>query len=225
MYRKVFICTMLIISIFIAGCGKTELDAMETVNLYFKAALTNDSAVAKDTNIEENIISFMNNVDDEYRKKLKTSLRKEGILFNEEEIDQCVEPMYKLSSIAQIETEYIKNDETTANIKVKITGINKGYFYKYFESKLKEKVDNDEKYAILSANNDYEKLCATMYYYFIDALEETSEQMLIDKEKALTQTYEFIIVCEYNKGKKVWNLKYPKENITKIVNVISLYDL
>lgn len=216
---------MLILSILVAGCGKTELDAKETVNLYFKAALTNDPSVAKDTNIEENIISFVNNVDDEYRKKLKTPLRREGILFREEDIDQCVAAMYKLSSISQLETEYIKNNETTATIRVKIRGISKKYFNEYFQNKLKEKVDNDEKHVILSSNNDYEKLCATMYYYFIDTLEEASERMIIDKDKILTQTYEFIIVCEYNKGKKIWNLTYPKENITEIVNIISLYDL
>lgn len=225
MYNKLFVCIILIISIFVAGCGKADLDAIETVNLYFKAALTNNSNLAKDTDIEEDVISFVNNVDDEYRKKLKTPLRKEHILFKEEEIDQCVEAMYKLSSIAQIKTEYIKNDESLASIRVKITGIDKKYFNKYFENKLKEKVDNDEKHVIVSSKDTYEKLCATMYYYFIDALEEASEQMIIDKEKTLTQTYEFIIVCEYNKSKKVWNLKYPKEDMAKIVNVISLYNL
>ena len=62
MYKKVFISTILIISILVAGCSKKELSEIEVANLYLNVAISEDVSIAKDTGYEDSISEFSINM-------------------------------------------------------------------------------------------------------------------------------------------------------------------
>lgn len=69
MYKKVFISTILIISILVAGCSKKELSEIEVANLYLNVAISEDVSIAKDTGYEDSISEFVFNLKNEEYKK------------------------------------------------------------------------------------------------------------------------------------------------------------
>ena len=63
MYKKILLCVLLIFSILITGCGKTELSDIETATLYMNAAYSGDATIAKGTGLEDEVSAFVYNVD------------------------------------------------------------------------------------------------------------------------------------------------------------------
>ena len=108
MCRKFFLCIVLIFSILVAGCGKTELEAVETVNVTFNAGLTGNPELAKGTTVEEDVTIFTVEMDNQIRSLLKNVFKIDNkAILSDDEFERMVYAYHKLLAKSKIDVKYM----------------------------------------------------------------------------------------------------------------------
>lgn len=224
MYKKVFICTMLIISILITGCSKKELSEMEVANLYLNAAISENANISKGTGYEKEISEFVFNLkNEEYKKILRYKVLHEDNVCTQQEFNRLLAVNQKLRSKTKIRTEFneeaMKNekDKNYAHITAYITTIDRKYFYDKFREKLKSKIKIDEK-KLLNGNTKYSHVIRKGFIYYVEAYEEVAEEILNNND-FLTDETTLSILLRYNKESNKWDFLVYGQCIAVLTNI------
>lgn len=216
--KKVFVCIMLIISILVVGCGKTELDAVETVNITFNAGLTGNTELAKGTTIEDDVMNFTAEMDNQIRSLLKNVFKIDNkAILSDDEFERMVYAYHKLLAKSKIDVKYNFTESERVYVKVKIQMPSQkettGDILNIFKNKCKE----DNRSLIFSFMDKNKQTEASMPY-FIEAYEQAA-----DKDFLLESTDDMDIACIYNEEKKTWELMNPSFNAFQLVRMVNYF--
>ena len=223
MYKKVFISTILIISILVAGCSKKELSEIEVANLYLNVAIIEDVSIAKDTGYEDSISEFVFNLkNEEYKKILRYKVLQEGNVCTQQEFNRLLAVNQKLRNKTkfrvEINEEAMKKekDKNYTHMSAYITTIDRKYFYDKFREKLKSKIKIDEK-KLLNGNTKSSHVMNVAFVYYVEAYEEAAEDIL-NSNNFLTEETNLSILLRYNKATNKWDFLLYEQFITVLTN-------
>lgn len=219
MYKKFFICIMLINSIFITGCGKIDLDAVETVNITLNAGLTGNIDLAKGTTAEENVIKFTSEMDDQIRSLLKNVFKiNNKEVLSDDEFERMVYAYHKLLSKSKIEVTHSSTENERVYIKVKVQMPNKKETTNYILNIFKNKCKEDSRNLIFSFMDKNEQTKASIPY-LIEAYEEAAEE-----DFSLEETNGLYLACVYNEEKKTWEMMDYSFDAFQLVRMVNYFD-
>lgn len=222
MYKKVFICTILIISILVAGCGKTELDPIETVNLYLNSGYKDDASLAKGTILNDEVSAFVFNIDKEMQSGLMyNALALPGLIYTQDEFNRLMQAMNKIRAMTKIQVDYKYRNETTARLKVKILKINTREFKSRLNDILRANLEED-KDKFLRENFRKADILKISMPYIVNTFEETTEEFT-KNEDFLTEADEYFVDLRYNKITKKWELVNPNDVVRTIIRMNAAY--
>lgn len=221
MYRKVFICTMLIISILIAGCGKTELSDVETATLYMNAAYSGDATIAKGTGLEDEVSAFVYNVDKQIHDVLVYDvLSRNGIVYTQDELNRLMQSINKIKDMTKVEVKYLPSTETHSYMNVIVTKVDTKYFNKKIKERLVENLEKDKE-ELLKNNARKKDILKVSMPYLVKSFEEVTEEIIND-ENFPTEQEDYGIALKYNKITKKWDLIDPDEQVREVVRQSNL---
>lgn len=221
MYRKVFICTMLIISILIAGCGKTELSDVETATLYMNAAYSGDATIAKGTGLEDEVSAFVYNVDKQIHDVLVYDvLSRNGIVYTQDELNRLMQSINKIKDMTKVEVKYLPSTETHSYMNVIVTKVDTKYFNKKIKERLVENLEKDKE-ELLKNNARKKDILKISMPYLVKSFEEVTEEIIND-ENFPTEQEDYGIALKYNKITKKWDLIDPDEQVREVVRQSNL---
>lgn len=221
MYRKVFTCTMLIISILIVGCGKTELSDVETATLYMNAAYSGDATIAKGTGLEDEVSAFVYNVDKQIHDVLVYDvLFRNGIVYTQDELNRLMQSINKIKDMTKVEVKYLHSTETYSYTRVMITKVDAKYFTKKVKERLVENLEKDKE-ELLKNNARKKDILKVSMPYLVKSFEEVTEE-IIDDKNVPTEQKDYNITLKYNKITKKWDLIDTDEQVREVVRQSNL---
>lgn len=218
MYKKIFILIIIVTFItIVSGCAKEELSAIDTADLYLNAGYRGDASVAKDTILEDEINSFVFNIDDRTRRQLIYSDSKYQIL-GQSDLNKLVTAINKIRAKSKIHTEYTNIDnrnENYAYIKVTVMLIDTNYVKDSIRKRLSEKVKKNEKNLPHTRQAEFD--------YYIEAFEETVDEVTKD-DTYLTKESSYGMNFRYNKITNKWDLIKTNEYVNIVLNSSDYYE-
>lgn len=218
MYKKIFI--LIIICVFTItsfGCSKEELSAIDTADLYLNAGYRGNASVAQNTVLEDEINSFVFNIDDRTRRQLIYSKSKYQIL-GQSDLNRLVTAINKIRAKTKIHTEYTNIDNRNKNyayIKVTATIIDTDYVKNSIRKRLSEKVKKNEE------NLPHTRQAEFTYY--LEAFEETVDEVT-KEDTFLTKETTYGMNFRYNKVTNKWDLINTAEYVNIILNSSDYYE-
>lgn len=216
MYKKFLLTIMCVLMIINSGCGKEEISAIDTANLYLNAGYRSDASVAENTILENEINSFVFNIDDRTRKELIYSGSKYQVL-NQNELNELITAINKIRAKSKIHAEYMNIDNRNkdyAYIKVTVMLIDTDYVKNSIRKRLSEKIKKNEK--------DLPHTQQAESIYYIEAFKEVVDEVTKD-DTFLTKESSYSMNFRYNKITNKWDLINPIENINIIINSSKYY--
>ena len=216
MYKKILLCVLLIFSILITGCGKTELSDIETATLYMNAAYSGDATIAKGTGLEDEVSAFVYNVDKQmYDVLVYNILARNGIVYTQDELNRLIQSINKIKEMTKVEVKYLYSTETYSYARVMITKVDSKYFTKKAKERLVESLEKDKE-ELLKNNARKKDLLRVSMPYLVKSFEETTEEIVNDRNFP-TEQNDYSITLKYNKITKKWDLIDPDEQVKEVV--------
>ena len=216
MYKKILLCVLLIFSILITGCGKTELSDIETATLYMNAAYSGDATIAKGTGLEDGVSAFVYNVDKQmYDVLVYNVLARNGIVYTQDELNRLIQSINKIKEMTKVEVKYLHSTETYSYARVMITKVDSKYFTKKAKERLVESLEKDKE-ELLKNNARKKDLLRVSMPYLVKSFEETTEEIVNDRNFP-TEQNDYSITLKYNKITKKWDLIDPDEQVKEVV--------
>lgn len=216
MYKKILLCVLLIFSILITGCGKTELSDIETATLYMNAAYSGDATIAKGTGLEDEVSAFVYNVDKQmYDVLVYNVLARNGIVYTQDELNRLIQSINKIKEMTKVEVKYLHSTETYSYARVMITKVDSKYFTKKAKERLVESLEKDKE-ELLKNNARKKDLLRVSMPYLVKSFEETTEEIVNDRNFP-TEQNDYSITLKYNKITKKWDLIDPDEQVKEVV--------
>ena len=216
MYKKILLCVLLIFSILITGCGKTELSDIETATLYMNAAYSGDATIAKGTGLEDEVSAFVYNVDKQmYDVLVYNVLARNGIVYTQDELNRLIQSINKIKEMTKVEVKYLHSTETYSYARVMITKVDSKYFTKKAKERLYESLEKDKE-ELLKNNARKKDLLRVSMPYLVKSFEETTEEIVNDRNFP-TEQNDYSITLKYNKITKKWDLIDPDEQVKEVV--------
>lgn len=221
MYKKILLYVLLIFSIFITGCGKTELSDIETATLYMNAAYSGDATIAKGTGLEDEVSAFVYNVDKQIHDVLVYNvLSKNGIVYTQDELNRLIQAINNIKAMTKVEVKYLHSTETYSYTRVMITKVDGKYFIKKAKERLVENLEKDKE-ELLKNNARKKDLLKVSMPYLVNSFEEVTEEIVNDKNVP-TEQKDYNITLKYNKITKKWDLIDPDEQVREVVRQSNL---
>lgn len=216
MYKKILLCVLLIFSILITGCGKTELSDIETATLYMNAAYSGDATIAKGTGLEDEVSAFVYNVDKQmYDVLVYNVLARNGIVYTQDELNRLIQSINKIKEMTKVEVKYLPSTETYSYMRVTITKVDSKYFGKKVKERFYENLEKDKE-ELLKNNARKKDILEQSMPYLVKSFEEVTEEIVNDKNVP-TEQKDYSITLKYNKITKKWDLINPDEQVREVV--------
>lgn len=218
MHKKILVCTILILSILVAGCGKTELEAVETVNVTFNAGLTGNPELAKGTTVEEDVTIFTVEMDNQIRSLLKNVFKIDNkAILSDDEFERMVYAYHKLLAKSKIDVKYNSTEGERVYIKAEIQMPSQKETTDYILNVFRNKCREDNRGLLFSFMDENEQKKASIPY-LIEAYEEAA-----DKDFLLERTNDMNIACIYNEEKKTWELMNSSFDAFQLVRMVNYF--